>query len=95
MSFVYWQTVFRKRPLQTGFAAVTKYISVITKSNSQDTTLAYGTFWEIYTVYIHTVLTLTHTQHNPSTSERELPFLMKRPATNLGLTVANLSLLKS
>ena len=31
------------------------------------------------------------TQPNPSTIERELPFLMKRPATNLGLTVANLS----
>jgi len=34
------------------------------------------------------------TQPNPSTIERELPFLMKRPATNLGLTVANLSSMK-
>ena len=70
MSFVYWQTVFRKRPLQTGFAAVTKYISVITKANSQDTKLAYGTFWEIYTVYIHTVLN-THTHNTTRQQAKE------------------------
>ena len=29
-----------------------------------------------------------------ATNERELPFLMNRPATNLGLTVANLSSMK-
>ena len=43
---------------------------------------------------MHTPALIPHT-HNPSTSERELPFLMNRPATNLGLTVANLSLMKS
>jgi len=44
----------------------------------------------------YTVCTLTHlplTTHTPLTNERELPFLMNRPATNLGLTVANLSLM--
>ena len=62
--------MFRKRPLQTGFAAVTKYISVITKANSQDTKLAYGTFWEIYTVYIHTVLN-THTHTTQPVNKRK------------------------
>ena len=55
-----WQTSHLSQapcPLQTGFAAVTvtKYISVITKANSHDTTLAYGTSWGTYTVYrVHT-----------------------------------------
>ena len=67
---------YHKRPANckpaSAFAApaVTKYISVITKANSQDTKLAYGTFWEIYTVYIHTVLN-THTHNTTRQQAKE------------------------